>query len=72
MFPTCELLVVEERLRQQQAEGGRVPESMELDEIALRAPLVGKGPWAGVGVIDRLGDEVAVAWGTWVATKVRR
>ena len=35
-FPAHPLLVVEERLREQQAQGVRVPEGMELDELALR------------------------------------
>jgi hypothetical protein len=34
-FPTHALLIVEERLKEQQAEGVRMPEGMELDELAL-------------------------------------
>ena len=30
------------------------------------------GPWAGVWNLDQLSDDEAVAWGMWVATKVRR
>jgi hypothetical protein len=29
------------------------------------------GPWAGVWDLQRLTDDEAVAWGMWVATKVR-
>ena len=36
VFPLQALLIVEERLRQQQAEGVRMPEGMKLDESALR------------------------------------
>jgi hypothetical protein len=35
-FPAYSLLVVEERLREQQAEGIRMPGGIELDELALR------------------------------------
>jgi hypothetical protein len=35
-FPLQALLIVEERLRQQEAEGVRMPEGMPLDELALR------------------------------------
>jgi hypothetical protein len=35
VFPTHALLVVEERLREQEAAGVRMPEGMELDELAL-------------------------------------
>jgi hypothetical protein len=35
-FPAYQLLVVEERLREQEAEGVRVSEGMERDELALR------------------------------------
>jgi hypothetical protein len=34
--------------------------------------LSGDGPWAGVWDLERLTDLEAVAWGFWVATKVRR
>jgi hypothetical protein len=35
-FPAHALLVVEERLREQEAEGVEMPASMERDELALR------------------------------------
>jgi hypothetical protein len=35
-FSLHALVIVEERLRQQQAEGVRMPEGMPLDELALR------------------------------------
>jgi hypothetical protein len=35
-FPAYALLVVEERLREQEAEGIRMPEGMGLDKLALR------------------------------------
>jgi hypothetical protein len=35
-FPLHALLIVEERLRGQQAEGVRMPEGMALDELGLR------------------------------------
>ena len=35
-FPVHALLIVEERLREQQAVGVRMPEGMPLDELALR------------------------------------
>jgi hypothetical protein len=34
-FPVQALLILEERLRKQQAEGVRMPEGMELDELAF-------------------------------------
>jgi hypothetical protein len=34
--------------------------------------ICGDGPWAGVWDLERLTDDEAVAWGMWVATKVRR
>jgi hypothetical protein len=34
--PEHALLIVEERLREQEAEGVRMPEGMPLDELALR------------------------------------
>jgi hypothetical protein len=46
-FPMHALLIVEERLREQQAEGIRLPEGMPLDELALRvliAAQTGKAP----------------------------
>jgi hypothetical protein len=39
-FPVYALLVVEERLREQEAAGVRMPEGMELDELALRILIV--------------------------------
>lgn len=39
-FPLHALLIVEERLKEQQAEGIRIPEGIELDELALRILLV--------------------------------
>ena len=36
VFPEHALLVMEERLREQQAEGVRMPDGMSLDELALR------------------------------------
>jgi hypothetical protein len=36
-------LIVEERLREQQAEGVRMPEGIELDELALRIMIVAAG-----------------------------
>lgn len=36
VFPAHALLVLEERLNEQQAEGVRMPEGMPLDELALR------------------------------------
>jgi hypothetical protein len=35
-FPAHALLVVEERLREQQSDGVRMPEGMSLSELALR------------------------------------
>jgi hypothetical protein len=35
-FPAHGLLIVEERLREHQAEGLQMPEGMPLDELALR------------------------------------
>lgn len=35
-FPAHALLILEERLREQEAEGIRMPEGMELDGLALR------------------------------------
>ena len=45
------LLIVEERLREQQAEGIRMPAGMWLDELALRVLIA-----AETGRIPRLGD----------------
>jgi hypothetical protein len=39
-FPVHALLIVEERLREQQAEGIQMPEGIDLDELALRILLV--------------------------------
>jgi hypothetical protein len=36
VFPAHALLVVEERLKEQQAEGVRLPDGVPLDELALR------------------------------------
>jgi hypothetical protein len=36
VFPEHALLIVEERLREQEAEGVRMPEGMPLKELALR------------------------------------
>jgi hypothetical protein len=36
ILPEHTLLIVEERLKEQQAEGVRMPEGMPLDELALR------------------------------------
>ena len=36
VFPEHPLLIVEERLKEHQAEGVRMPEGMPLDELALR------------------------------------
>jgi hypothetical protein len=35
-FPPHALLIVEERLREQEAEGVQMPEGLPLDELALR------------------------------------
>jgi hypothetical protein len=35
-FPAHALLILEERLREQEAEGVKIPEGMERDELALR------------------------------------
>jgi hypothetical protein len=35
-FPAHALLIVEERLKEQQAEGVQMPEGMPLDELALK------------------------------------
>jgi hypothetical protein len=35
-FPAYQLLVVQERLREQEAEGVEMPEGMERDELALQ------------------------------------
>jgi hypothetical protein len=40
-FPAYQLLVVEERLREQEAEGVRMPEGMERDELALKVLIHG-------------------------------
>lgn len=36
IFPAHALLIVEERLKEQEDEGVRLPEGMPLDELALR------------------------------------
>jgi hypothetical protein len=33
--------------------------------------LIGDGTWAGVWDLEKLTDSEAVAWGFWIATKVR-
>jgi hypothetical protein len=51
-FPEHALLIVEERLREQQAEGVRMPEGMPLDELAFRSMRDGgekARPEAGLG-----------------------
>jgi hypothetical protein len=40
VFPAQALLIVEERLKEQEAEGVQVPEGMERDELALRILIV--------------------------------
>jgi hypothetical protein len=45
-FPDHALLVVEERLREQKAEGLRMPDGMPLDELALRV-LIAAEPTRG-------------------------
>jgi hypothetical protein len=39
-FPAYQLVVVQERLREQEAEGTEMPEGMERDELALRILIV--------------------------------
>jgi hypothetical protein len=51
VFPEHALLIVEERLPEQQAEGVRMPEGMPLDELALRVLIA-----AERGQLPRLGD----------------
>jgi hypothetical protein len=41
-FPAYALLILEERLAEQEAEGVKMPEEMERDELALRI-LIGTG-----------------------------
>jgi hypothetical protein len=41
-FPAYAQLVVEERLREQEREGVRMPEGMPLDELALRVLITGE------------------------------
>ena len=53
-FPEHALLVVEERLREQRAEGVRMPERMELDELALRVLIVAEA--------SRMGREAPMRW----------
>ena len=50
VFPEHALLIVEERLREQDAGGVRMPEGMPLDELALRILIA-----AEIGSIPRLG-----------------
>ena len=49
-FPEHVLLIVEEWLREPQAEGVMMPEGVEIDELALRILIA-----AEVGSIPRLG-----------------
>jgi hypothetical protein len=49
VFPLQALLIVEERLREQQAEGIRMPEGMPLNELALRVLIA-----AQTGQVPRL------------------
>jgi hypothetical protein len=42
VIPEHALLIVEEQLREQEAEGVRMPEGMELDELALRILIAGE------------------------------
>jgi hypothetical protein len=51
VIPVHALLIVEERLREQQAEGIKMPEGMPLDELALRVLIA-----AETGVVPHLGD----------------
>jgi hypothetical protein len=39
VIPENALLIVEERLKEQHAEGVRMPEGLPLDELALRVPI---------------------------------
>jgi hypothetical protein len=52
IFPEHALLIVEERLREQEAEGVTMPEGIPLDELALRILIVA----AESGVVPHLGD----------------
>jgi hypothetical protein len=49
VFSEHALLIVKERLREQQAEGVRMPEGMQLDELALRVLIA-----ARTGQVPRL------------------
>jgi hypothetical protein len=51
VFPEHALLFVEERLREQEAEGVNLPEGMPLDELALRVLIA-----AETRRVPRLGD----------------
>jgi hypothetical protein len=51
VFPEHALLIVEERLREQQAEGLKMPDGMPLDELALRVLIA-----AEAGRVPDLGD----------------
>jgi hypothetical protein len=51
VFPLQALLILEERLREQQAEGVRMPEGMELRELALRILIA-----VETGQVPHLGD----------------
>jgi hypothetical protein len=55
-FPTHALLIVEERLREQQAEGMRMPDGVPLDELALRALISAETGRFLHSTDDRLGD----------------
>jgi hypothetical protein len=48
-FPAHTLLILEERLKEQEREGVRMPEGMELDELALRVVIA-----AETGQVPRL------------------
>jgi hypothetical protein len=50
-FPAHALLILEERLAEQEAEGVRMPEGMERDELALRVLIA-----AETGRVPHLGD----------------
>jgi hypothetical protein len=51
VFPEHALLIVQERLREQQAEGLKMPDGMPLDELALRVLIA-----AEAGRVPDLGD----------------
>jgi hypothetical protein len=51
VFPEHALLIVEERLREQEAEGVRIPQGMALAELALRVVIA-----AQTRLVPHLGD----------------